>query len=90
MEWKVNRLSSRIVKVIPHTILESVVIHLLIGGLVGWLTYLAFRTHQGSIAYIGLVLTLIFLVIVLFDIYMMITNYRSRKRNAKVDKDSEQ
>jgi len=85
MEWKINKLSSRIVKVVPHTVQESVVIHLLIGGIIGWLTFLAFESNQGLIAYIGLGLTIIFLIIVLFDIYMMITNYRSRKRNVGAD-----
>jgi len=85
MQWKINKLGSRIVKIVPHTVFESVAVHLLVGGVIGWLTFLAFDNDEGLIAYIGLGLTIIFIIVVLFDIYVMITNYRSKKRNARAD-----
>ena len=86
MKWKVNQLSSRLVKIVPHTVSESILIHLLVGGVVGWLTFESFKGGtQSWITYLGLGVTLILLIVSLFDIYILISNYRLRKRDKQAD-----
>lgn len=86
MKWKVNQLSSRLVKIVPHTVYESILIQLLIGGIVGWFTFESFMGGtQNWITYLGLGITLILLIVSLFDIYILISDYRLKKRDEQAD-----
>ena len=72
MKLKVNSLGSRIIKVNSHTASESLSVHIIVLVIVGALTLAAYNSGELGFMYFGLVVTAVFLLVVLVDIYFII------------------
>ncbi|RBP47122.1 hypothetical protein DFR28_11085 [Arenicella xantha] len=73
LNLKVNTLGSRIVKVNSHTASESLTVHIILLIVTGFLTFTAYNSGEIEFMYIGLVITALFLLIVVVDIYFVIS-----------------
>ena len=85
MKLKVNSLASRIVKVNSHTASESLAVHIVVLVIVGWLTHTAYELEEIEFMYFGLAVATLFLLVVLVDIYFMISNHLTKRKQTASD-----
>jgi hypothetical protein len=82
---KVNSLGSKIIKVNPHEASESLVVHIILLIIIGLLTFSAHKSGEIGLTYFGLVITGIFLLIALVDIYFIISKHLTKSEKIAND-----
>ena len=85
MKLKVNSIASRFIKVNSHTAPESIAVHIIVFTIISWLTYLAYKAGESEFMYFGLVVAILFLVIVLADIYFIISTHLTKTKQSADD-----